>query len=164
MGKKQAPPTPAIAALIATGITHDVVSYEHDPAVESYGEEAAHALGLPPGQIFKTLMTEVDTAPVCAIVPVTATLSLKSLASAHGGKRAQMMDPVRAQRLSGYVLGGISPLGQKTAVPTYVDSSAEHWERVYVSAGRRGLEVSLAPTDLARATQGRFAPLVHGRE
>lgn len=159
MSRRPSKATPAIVAAQNCGIDFEILSYTHDPAAESYGLEAADALSLDPRQVFKTLLAEVDGHPVCAMVPVTHSLSLKSLAAAHGGKRAQMMEPARAQRLTGYVLGGISPLGQRTASPTYLDESAMDHPRVMVSAGRRGLEIALAPVDLVRLTNAAIAGL-----
>ena len=134
-------------------------TYPHDPATGSYGLEAAAALDIDPVVVFKTLLAEIDTAPVCALVPVTTSLSLKALAHAHGGKRATMMDPARAQRLTGYVVGGISPLWQRTPSPTYLDSSALRHAWIYVSGGRRGLEIRLSPPDLVALTGARSAPI-----
>jgi Cys-tRNA(Pro)/Cys-tRNA(Cys) deacylase len=162
MPARPAPASPAIAALVAAGVSHSVHSYRHDPAAPSFGHEAADALGLDAHVVFKTLLTEVDGASVCALVPVTASLSLKALAAAHGGKRAVMMDPSRAQRLTGYVIGGISPLGQRTASPTYIDSSALTHEHVWISGGRRGLEISIAPMDLIDVTHATVAPIATG--
>lgn len=151
--------TPAIAAAITAGIDHTIHSYQHDPTADSYGIEAAQALGVEADSVFKTLLTEIDGAAVCALVPVTSSLSLKALAHAHGGKRAVMMDPSKAQRLTGYVVGGISPLGQRTAIPTYLDASSLEWDRIYVSAGRRGWEICLAPRDLITVTGASTAPI-----
>jgi Cys-tRNA(Pro)/Cys-tRNA(Cys) deacylase len=159
MPSRSSAATPAIAAAQAAGLEHTVHSYDHDPTAQSYGMEAATALGIDARIVFKTLLAEVDAVAVCALVPVTTTVSLKALAQAHGGKRARMMDPVKAQRLSGYVVGGISPLGQRTPSPTYLDSSALSLERIYVSAGRRGLEISLSPVDLIDLTGARAAPI-----
>ena len=151
--------TPATVALTRAGVAFTVHSYEHDPAAASYGLEAAAALGLPPEQVFKTLLAEVDGALTVAVVPVTGTLSLKALAGAVGGKRAAMADPAAAERVTGYVVGGISPLGQKRSLPTVVDASAAAYDAVYVSGGRRGLDLGLAPADLVRLTSARYAPL-----
>ena len=157
MGSRSSSATPAIAAAITAGIDHEVHSYAHDPDAPSYGAEAAAALGVDPAMVFKTLLVEVlvetDAVPVCALVPVTATVSLKAVAQAHGGKRAAMMEPAKAERLTGYVVGGISPLGQRSPRPTVIDVSALALDRIYVSAGRRGLEISLAPADLIALTQ-----------
>lgn len=134
-------------------------SYEHDPAATSYGLEAATALGLPPERVFKTLVASVDGKLTVAVVPVASSLDLKALAAAVGGKKAALADQRDAERATGYVAGGISPLGQKRRLPTYVDASAEAFATVHVSAGRRGLEIELAPADLLRLTSGTLAPL-----
>lgn len=149
--------TPAIVFLEKQGIAHDVLSYDHDPAVRSYGDEAATALGLDASRVFKTLVADVaGVGLVVAVVPVSGQLDLKSLARAVGGKKATMADRRKAERSTGYVLGGISPLGQKKQLPTVIDSSARHLDRMYVSAGRRGVEVVLAPLDLAALTAAVF--------
>ncbi|WP_328912876.1 MULTISPECIES: Cys-tRNA(Pro) deacylase [unclassified Streptomyces] len=150
--------TPATVALEKAAVPFTVHAYEHDPASElSYGAEAAAALGTAAERVFKTLVAEVDTVLTVAVVPVSATLDLKALASAAGGKRAAMADPAAAERTTGYVRGGISPLGQRKALPTVVDASALGFETVYVSAGKRGLEVELRPADLVRLTSARTA-------
>jgi Cys-tRNA(Pro)/Cys-tRNA(Cys) deacylase len=154
--------TPATLALTASGVPFTVRSYEHDPAAASYGEEAAEALGVAPEQVFKTLLAEVDGALTVAVVPVSGSLDLKALAAAVGGKRAAMADPAAAERSTGYVLGGISPLGQRKRLPTVVDASAQGRPTVCVSAGRRGLEVELAPEDLVRLTGAALAPIARG--
>ncbi|WP_098464125.1 Cys-tRNA(Pro) deacylase [Isoptericola jiangsuensis] len=147
--------TPAILALDRAGVPYALHPYEHDPASDlSYGLEAAAALGADPAQVFKTLLADVDGALVVGVVPVAGSLDLKALARAVGGKRAVMADPGVAQRATGYVVGGISPLGQKQRLRTVLDSSATAFDAVYVSAGRRGLDLSLAPTDLLRLTGG----------
>jgi Cys-tRNA(Pro)/Cys-tRNA(Cys) deacylase len=151
--------TPATAHLTREGISFTLHPYEHDPRAEAFGDEAAQALGLPPEQIFKTLIALVDGKPACAVVPVAGKLDLKALAASLGGKRAGMAEPASAARLTGYVVGGISPIGQKTRIPVVVDDSAQRFESMYVSAGKRGLQVQLAPADLARATGARFAAI-----
>lgn len=133
--------------------------YQHDPRAEAYGDEAAAALGIDPARIFKTLIAAVDGCLTCAVVPVAGRLDLKALAAAAGGKRAEMADPAYAARATGYVLGGISPLGQRTRLPVVIDESATQFTTVYVSAGKRGLQVELAPQDLVRASGGRLAPI-----
>ena len=158
MARKE-PGTPATVALKAAGITFTAHSYEHDPRSSSYGEEAATALGLSTAEVFKTLLAMVDGRPVVGIVPVTGSLDLKALAAAAGGRRADMADAAAAQRLTGYVIGGISPIGQKRPLPTFLDASAEQLAMVYVSGGRRGFDIGLAPADLISATQGRYAPI-----
>ncbi|MBB1242867.1 Cys-tRNA(Pro) deacylase, partial [Streptomyces durbertensis] len=132
--------TPATVALTRAGAEFTVHSYEHDPAAASYGQEAAELMGVEPERVFKTLVAEVDGALTVAVVPVAGTLDLKALAAAVGGKRAVMADPAAAERTTGYVRGGISPLGQRKRLPTVVDASAAAFETVCVSAGRRGLE------------------------
>ena len=151
--------TPAIALLMARGITHTLHAYSHDPRAESYGAEAAEALGVPPARLFKTLVARLDGQLVCAVVPVAGTLNLKALAAALGSKRAEMAEPAAAARATGYVVGGISPIGQKTALPVVLDESAAEFQTVFVSAGRRGLQVELAPGDLLLATDGQLAPI-----
>ncbi|MGK3104290.1 Cys-tRNA(Pro) deacylase [Streptomyces sp. WAC05858] len=157
--KKTSAGTPATTALTAADTDFTLHSYEHDPAAPSYGEEAAQALGVEPGRVFKTLVASVDDRLTVAIVPVSATLDLKALASAVGGKRATMADPAAAERTTGYVRGGISPLGQRKRLPTALDASATGYETICVSAGRRGLEVELSPGDLASLTDAVLAPI-----
>lgn len=153
------PGTPATVALVAAGIPFTAHTYAHDPATTNYGLEAAHALGLEPDRVFKTLLAEADGRLVVGIVPVTGMLDLKSLAAAVGAKRAQMADPVVAERKTGYVVGGISPLGQKTALPTVLDETAALWDTIFVSGGRRGFDIELAPDDLLRLTGGQLADI-----
>ncbi|GAA2139280.1 Cys-tRNA(Pro) deacylase [Streptomyces synnematoformans] len=157
--KKQTGSTPATVALTKAGAEFTVHAYDHDPAAASYGEEAAEALGVDPGRVFKTLVAEVDGALTVAIVPVSGALDLKALAAAAGGKKAVLADPAHAERTTGYVRGGISPLGQRKRLPTVLDSSAAGRPTVCVSAGRRGLEVELAPTVLAELTGAVVAPI-----
>ncbi|MET9105885.1 Cys-tRNA(Pro) deacylase [Streptomyces zhihengii] len=157
--KKQAGGTPATVALTAAGTPFTVHSYDHDPASPSYGEEAAEALGVPPARVFKTLVADVDGALTVAVVPVAGQLDLKALASAVGGKRAVMADPAAAERTTGYVRGGISPLGQRKRLPTVLDASAWEHETICVSAGRRGLEVELAAEALRTLTSAVRAPI-----
>ncbi|MDA5281431.1 Cys-tRNA(Pro) deacylase [Streptomyces sp. NPDC054904] len=159
--KKPAGPagTPAIVALTAAGVEFTTHAYEHDPAHPSYGEEAAEALGVPAERVFKTLVADVDGVLTVAVVPVSGSLDLKALASASGGKRAAMADPALAERTTGYVRGGISPLGQRKRLRTVVDASATAHPTVCVSAGRRGLEVELTPTDLTALTGAVVAPI-----
>ncbi|THA65637.1 Cys-tRNA(Pro) deacylase [Streptomyces sp. A0958] len=151
--------TPATVALTAAGTTFTVHAYEHDPASPSYGEEAAEALGVSPDRVFKTLVADVDGRLTVAVVPVAGSLDLKALASAAGGKRATMADPAAAERTTGYVRGGISPLGQRKRLPTVLDASARAHPTICVSAGRRGLEVELSPEDLAALTGAVFAEI-----
>ena len=159
MGKRSPAGTPALVALQREGVAHTVHTYDHDPARQNYGLEAAEALGLDPATVFKTLLADADGAPVVAIVPVTGMLDLKALASARGAKRARMLDPSVAERLTGYVVGGISPLGQRTSSPTVLDASALGQPVVYVSGGRRGLDIGIAPEDLVRVTSAHVAPI-----
>jgi Cys-tRNA(Pro)/Cys-tRNA(Cys) deacylase len=148
--------TPATAVLTKQKVAHTLHAYDHDPRAESYGLEAVEALGLDRARVFKTLVTEVDGRLVVGVVPVTGQLDLKGLAAAAGGK---MADPAAAQRATGYVLGGISPLGHRSRLPVVIDASAEKYETVFCSAGRRGLEVELAPGDLIRLTGAVVAPI-----
>lgn len=150
--------TPAILAAEAAGVAFEVLEYSHDPGAASYGLEAARALGLDPAAVFKTLVAAIDGARlVVAIVPVGGRLNLKALAAAAGGKRAEMAEPAAAERATGYILGGISPLGQKRHLPTIIDRSAVDQPKVYVSGGRRGLELAVAPADLIRLTAATTA-------
>ncbi|MEU5435853.1 Cys-tRNA(Pro) deacylase [Streptomyces sp. NPDC020719] len=157
--KKAAGGTPATVALAAAGTSFTLHAYEHDPASPSYGEEAAQALGVSPDRVFKTLVADVDGELTVAVVPVAGSLDLKALAAAVGGKRAAMADPVAAERTTGYVRGGISPLGQRKRLRTVVDASASAHATICVSAGRRGLEVELAPSDLVALTGAVVAPV-----
>lgn len=154
-----AAPTPGIAALIRAGVPYTLLAYQHDPAITAFGAEAAAALGRDPELVFKTLVTRVDGALVVGVVPVSGSLDLKALAAAMGGKRAAMALVADAERSSGYVAGGISPLGQRTALPTVIDTSAEALPLISVSAGKRGLQVELAPHDLATVCRARFGPI-----
>ena len=151
--------TPATVALLAAGIPFTGHAYEHDAANTNFGLEAASALGLDPDRVFKTLLADVDGALVVGIVPVTGKLDLKALASAVDGKRAEMADPKLAERRTGYVVGGISPIGQKTAHPTVLDETAELYDTVFVSGGRRGFDIELAPADLIAVTHARVADI-----
>ncbi|MEW2619640.1 Cys-tRNA(Pro) deacylase [Streptomyces sp. NPDC048106] len=160
--QQQSGGTPATVALSAAGVEFTVHAYEHDPSHPSYGEEAAEAMGVSPDRVFKTLVADVDGALVVGVVPVAGTLDLKALAAAVGGKRAAMADPTLAERTTGYVRGGISPLGQRKKLPTVLDDSALGHVTICVSAGRRGLEVELAPEDLAKLTGAVTAPVGRG--
>ncbi|MER6095502.1 Cys-tRNA(Pro) deacylase [Streptomyces sp. NPDC001728] len=157
--KKNSGGTPATVALTAAGTPFTLHAYEHDPASPSYGEEAAEALGVSPDRVFKTLVADVDGELTVAVVPVAGQLDLKALASAVGGKRAAMADPAAAERTTGYVRGGISPLGQRRRLRTVLDASASDHASICVSAGRRGLEVELSPADLAALTSAVVAPI-----
>lgn len=144
---------------MAAGIPFVAHAYEHDPANTNFGLEAASALDLDPEQVFKTLLADVDGSLVVGIVPVTGKLDLKALAAAVGGKKAEMADPKLAERRTGYVVGGISPIGQKMAHPTVLDETAELFDTIFVSGGRRGLDLELAPADLVRITNGTIAAI-----
>jgi Cys-tRNA(Pro)/Cys-tRNA(Cys) deacylase len=151
--------TPATRVLAEAGVPHVLRTYAHDPRHGSYGLEAAEVLGVEPGRVFKTLMADVDGSLVVGVVPVDTQLDLKLLASTVGGKRAAMAEVARAERATGYVAGGISPLGQRQAHPTVVDESALAHASVLVSGGRRGLDVELAPEHLIELTDARVAPI-----
>lgn len=151
--------TPATAVLEQAGVSFTVHTYEHDPAAPSYGLEAAAALGLPPDAVLKTLLADVDGRLVVGIVPVSGQLDLKALAASIGGKRATMAQPTAAERATGYVVGGISPLGQRRRLPTVVHAPALSLPTVYVSGGRRGLDLGLSPEDLVRLLEARTAPI-----
>ena len=144
--------TPATVALTAAGIPFVEHEYGHDPGNTSFGLEAAAVLGLDPGRVFKTLVADVDGRLVVAIVPVSGKLDLKALAAAVAGRKASMADPRLAERRTGYVVGGISPIGQKTVHPTVLDETAELYDTVFVSGGRRGFDIELTPRDLRAAT------------
>jgi Cys-tRNA(Pro)/Cys-tRNA(Cys) deacylase len=148
--------TPGIAALVKADVPHEVLTFQHDRREQSFGAEAVKALteaaGIEPGQIFKTLIVAVPDGLVVAIVPATARLSLKAAAVALGVAKASMAEAPVAERTTGYVVGAVSPFGQRRKLPTVVDSSALAWDRVYCSAGRRGWEVAVAPQDLIRLT------------
>jgi Cys-tRNA(Pro)/Cys-tRNA(Cys) deacylase len=146
--------TPAIVAATRAGIAFTVHEYRHDPRAESYGLEAVEKLGLDPARVFKTLVADVDGTLTVAVVPVAAQLDLRAL-----GKRASMADAGAAERATGYVAGGISPLGQRRTLPTVLDASALEHETIHVSAGRRGLELELAPADLVGLTAARVAQI-----
>ncbi len=149
---KKAAGTPATVLLTAQKVAHDLHPYDVSPDAHNYGALVAEALGVDPALLFKTLIADVDGRLTVAVVPVTGDLDLKALAAAAGGKRATLADRAAAERSSGYVRGGISPLGQRKRLPTVIDESALALDRMYVSAGRRGLQVSLAPADLVRLT------------
>ena len=160
MARAKAPAgTPATVALTAAGIPFAAHPYEHDPAAPSFGLEAAEALGVEPDRVFKTLLADTDLGLVVGVVPVTGMLDLKALAAAVGAKRATMAHPAVAERRTGYVVGGISPVGQKTAHPTVVDETAQLFDTVFVSGGKRGFDIELAPDDLLTATGGSYAAI-----
>ncbi|MCW5954013.1 MAG: Cys-tRNA(Pro) deacylase [Propionibacteriaceae bacterium] len=155
--------TPATRALDNAGIRYTLHAYDHDPANRHFGEEAATALGMDPSRIFKTLVVDVGAGrpPLAvAVVPVAGQLDPKAMAAALGVKKVDLADPAAATRSSGYLVGGISPIGQKTPLPTVIDETADLFDTVFVSAGRRGLQVELTPADLALVTAGRFADIV----
>jgi Cys-tRNA(Pro)/Cys-tRNA(Cys) deacylase len=154
--------TPATKALEAAGVPFALHAYRHDPSAASFGLEAAQALGVPAAQVFKTLLAQVDGNPAVAVVPVSGSLDLKLLAAALGHKRAVMADPKDAERRTGYVVGGISPLGQRRPSPTVVDESAQLHSTVFISAGKRGLDLELAPADLIRLTGAIVAGIAAG--
>ena len=152
--------TPASKLLDKAGVVYTLHQYIHDPQAASYGSEAADKLGLDPRQVFKTLLTATETGELLvAVVPVGGTLDLKLLAKAARVKKVTMADPAAAQRSTGYLLGGISPLGQKKALRTFIDESAGNWPKVFVSGGRRGLEIELAPQDLVKHTRATLAAI-----
>jgi Cys-tRNA(Pro)/Cys-tRNA(Cys) deacylase len=151
--------TPATALLRKQRVAHTVHMYEHDPRCESYGTEAAEALGVEPARVFKTLVAEVDGRLTVGVVPVTGQLDLKALAAAAGGKKANLADTAVAQRVTGYVLGGISPLGQRNRLPLVLDNSARGFDTILCSGGRRGLEIELAPADLVKLTNATVASI-----
>lgn len=148
--------TPALAALTKAGVPHQVVTFDHDPRERSFGVEAVHALtterGIAAEQIYKTLVIAIPGGLAVAILPVPARLSLKAAAAALGAAKASMAEPATAERATGYVVGAVSPFGQRRTLPTVVDAGALAWDRVYCSAGRRGWDVGVAPRDLVRLT------------
>jgi Cys-tRNA(Pro)/Cys-tRNA(Cys) deacylase len=154
--------TPATEALSRAGVAFVLHAYDHDPDATGYGEEAAATLGVDPLRIFKTLVVDVGAARpelAVAVVPVAGQLSLKHLATALGTKKAAMADKALVARSTGYVLGGVSPVGQKVPLPTVIDETAQLWDTIYVSAGKRGLQVELSPADLSRVTGATFADI-----
>jgi len=151
--------TRAIDTLRRSGVAFTVHEYQVGDTDLTYGEAAAEALGVDPDGVFKTLVATVDGSPVVGIVPVSRRLSLRRLAKAAGGKRAEMADPAVAERLTGYVVGGISPFGQSRRLPVFVDTSSAHCHTMYVSAGKRGLQVEVLPADLVRLTSARTADI-----
>lgn len=151
--------TPATVALTAAGIAFTAHAYHHDPRAESFGLEAATELGLDPQRVYKTLLADVDGSLAVAVVPVSGQLNLKALAKALDASKAAMADKGRAERATGYVLGGISPIGQKRPHRTVVDESAQTWPTIYVSGGRRGLDLEIAPADLVAITEAITAQI-----
>jgi Cys-tRNA(Pro)/Cys-tRNA(Cys) deacylase len=151
--------TPAISELEAAGVPFSVHEYERGDSVRDFGREAADKLGLDPDRVFKTLLVDADGGHLVAIVPVSTQLSLKSLGRVVGAKRIAMCDPDVAERITGYVRGGISPFGQRKRLPTVVDETAELFDEIYVSGGRRGLDVGLRPSDLVRVLDAIVAAI-----
>lgn len=152
--------TPAVVAARRAGVACQVLEYCHDPGAQSFGLEAAEALGLDPHQVFKTLIASLASGDLAvAVVPVVTRLDLKALAAATGSKKAVMAERDAAERATGYVIGGISPLGQRRRLATVIDESALTHEQMYVSGGRRGLEIALAPKDLISLTRATLAPI-----
>ena len=154
--------TPATALLTKQKVPFTLHPYSHDPRADGFGDEAAAALGIDATRIFKTLIATVDGRLVCAVVPVAGRLDLKALAAAVGGKRGEMADPAAAARATGYVVGGISPLGHRSRIPVVIDQSALAFDTMYVSAGKRGLQVELAPRDLVDAASATTAAIAAG--
>lgn len=154
--------TPATVALTRAGVAFTVHPYDRDPAADSYGLDAAEALGVDPERVLKTLVAQVDDTLTVAVVPVSGSLDLKALARAIGGKKAIMADVRSAERATGYVAGGISPLGQRTSLPTVIDTSASNFTTVFVSGGKRGVDLELAPADLAHLTSAVVASIRRG--
>jgi Cys-tRNA(Pro)/Cys-tRNA(Cys) deacylase len=152
--------TPATQALAKAGIPFQLASYDYDPNAERVGLQAAEAMGVSPGIVFKTLMAELDGKPVCAVVPSDEEVNMKKLAAALGGKSAHMMKPADAERLTGYKVGGISPLGQRRSVPTAIDELATLYDEIYLNGGQRGLQIRIGPDDLVRFLGARLADLV----
>src|SRR3954447_2453044 len=151
--------TPATVAITRLGIPFVPHPYAHRPGTDGYGLEAAQELGVDPARVFKTLVVAVDAGLAIAVVPVSTTVDLKALAAAAGGKRAALADPAVAERRTGYVVGGISPLGQRARLPLLLDETALEHDTVFVSGGRRGFDIELAPSDLLTATGGRAAAI-----
>ncbi|MBD8893449.1 Cys-tRNA(Pro) deacylase [Roseibium litorale] len=152
--------TPATQVLSKAGIAFTLVTYDYDPNAERVGLQAAEAIGVPPSEVFKTLMLELDGKPVCAIVPSDEEVNMKKLAAALGGKSAQMMKPVNAERLTGYKVGGISPLGQRKSVPTALDELATLYDEIFLNGGQRGLQIRVDPEDLIKVLNCQVADLV----
>ncbi|MFY9143289.1 Cys-tRNA(Pro) deacylase [Sulfuricurvum sp.] len=152
--------TPAINIAKKAGIVYQIHTYTHDPLCESYGTEASEKLGIPAERVFKTLVVLIDSKVMAvAVIPVSSMLSLKQIAKAAGGKKAEMAAGADVERSSGYILGGVSPLGQKKRLKTFIDASAENFTSIFVSAGRRGLEIELRANDLVKLCDGKFALL-----
>jgi Cys-tRNA(Pro)/Cys-tRNA(Cys) deacylase len=152
--------TRATQALQQAGVSFAVATYDYDPGADRIGLQAAEAMGVPPRIVLKTLMAEADGKPVCVVVPSDREVGMKKLAAAFGAKSAQMMRPADAERVTGYHVGGISPLGQKRAVPTAIEESAMAEAEIFVNGGQRGLQIRLTPQDLRAALKAKVAPLV----
>lgn len=160
--RKNSTGTPATLALAKARVPHTLHPYEHDPGNTHFGDEAAAALGFDPHQVYKTLLVEAQAAKpflAVAVVPVSTQLDLKAMATAIGAKKVALADPGEAEKVTGYVVGGISPLGQKRQLTTVIDDTALTYASIMVSGGRRGLQVELSPDDLARLTRAKFAPI-----
>ena len=157
--RQTAPGTPATVALTRAGVVYAEHAYDHDPAADSYGLEAAASLGVEPARVFKTLLVDTGAGLAVGIVPVDRQLDLKAIAAALGVKKAAMARPADAERSTGYVVGGISPVGQKRPLPTVLDESATGHATILVSGGRRGLDLELSPADLVRVTDATTAPI-----
>jgi Cys-tRNA(Pro)/Cys-tRNA(Cys) deacylase len=151
--------TPAVLLMTERSMSFRVCEYVHDPANKNFGLEAAVALGLDPHQVFKTLIVLAENKEMCAVVPVSGQLSLKLFAAAVGVKRVEMCPPPRAERATGYLVGGISPIAQRRQLMTVIDETAQLYDEVFVSGGRRGLDLAVAPDDLALITEGTFAEI-----
>jgi Cys-tRNA(Pro)/Cys-tRNA(Cys) deacylase len=152
--------TPAIELATKYKVAFTVHQYQHNSKAESYGDEAAVSLGADPKQVFKTLVVELNSGELAVgVVPVSGSLNLKAIANAANAKKAAMADKLKVQRSSGYVLGGVSPIGQRKPLTTIIDSSANNFSTVFVSAGKRGLEIELSASDLANLTSATFAPI-----
>ena len=157
--------TPAVNLVKKKKIAHKIHEYIHDPANESYGAEAAEKMGVSENRVFKTLVVSLDgNSLAVGVVPVSSMLNMKAIAKAAGAKKAVMADKAEVERSTGYVLGGVSPLGQKRRLKTLIDQSAEDYPTVYVSAGRRGLEIELPPCGLAQLTSGTFAQIAQSSD
>ncbi|PZQ64599.1 MAG: Cys-tRNA(Pro) deacylase [Phenylobacterium zucineum] len=151
--------TPATIALDRAGVVYALASYDYDPGSDRVGLQAAEALGVPPGEVLKTLMVKADGKPACVVLASDREVAMKKLAAVLGAKSAEMMKPADAERITGYRVGGVSPFGQKRPVPTVVDADAAALPEAFVNAGQRGLQARLSPADLVRALDARVAPI-----
>lgn len=151
--------TPGALALDKAGVAYSLATYDYDPNAERVGLQAAEALGAPPGEVLKTLMVRVDGQPACVVLASDREVSMKKLAAALGARSAEMMKPADAERMTGYRVGGVSPFGQKRAVPTVIDADAAALPAAFVNAGQRGLQARLAPADLVRVLGAKVAPV-----